>query len=260
MEKEQFERSFQQLTPRRKEVLERFLSGQGDSQIGQLLYITENTVRQHIRKLCIDFGLTDDIEDYWRFHRTQEGVVVEQAIANLIIEQFNRLQQVCPTAYQLLYRMRCFRFQDVPTVPREGLLCLLWGIVEYEGVKAIRDLGDRGLVERVNGEYKLHPLIRQEAVKRLQDSEDWEQANCTAAEFWRNLFEYVKNIDQLKKSFEAFHHYFAIPDYESAVEILVEDRKADWISPYPFKSKWYKQETLSELIPLLSNWENTCLD
>ncbi|MBP0031430.1 LuxR C-terminal-related transcriptional regulator [Roseofilum sp. Guam] len=62
MEKEQFERSFQQLTPRRKEVLERFLSGQGDSQIGQLLYITENTVRQHIRKLCIDFGLTDDLE------------------------------------------------------------------------------------------------------------------------------------------------------------------------------------------------------
>jgi len=187
------------------------------------------------------------IADYWTSNRTQEGVVVEQAIENLIIEQFNRLQEVCPTAYQLLYRMGCFRFQDVPTVPREGLLCLLWGIVEHEGVKAIRDLGDRGLVERVNREYKLHPLIRQEAVKRLQDSEDWEQANRTAAEFWRNLFEYVDNINQLKQSFEAFHHYFAIPDDECAVEIIVESRKANWISPYPFQLKWYKQETLCEL-------------
>lgn len=166
----------------------------------------------------------NSIEDYWKFHRTQEGVVVEQAIANLIIEQFDRLQQVCPTAYQLLYRMGCFRFQDVPTVPKEGLLCLLWGVAEHEGLRAIRDLGDRGLCDRVNGEYKLHPLIRQEALKRLQDSDEWEKANRTAAEFWTDWVKSIETVADANNALEAYYHYLEIKDYEKCAHVICKTR------------------------------------
>jgi len=191
-----------------------------------------NALAMKMLRSSITADHDNSIDEYWTFHRTEEGVVVEQAIANLIIEQFNRLQEVCPTAYQLLYRMGCFRFQDVPTVPRAGLLCLLWGIVEHEGVKAIRDLGDRGLVERVNREYKLHPLIRQEAVKRLQDSEDWEQANRKAAEFWTDWVKSIETVNHLLQCFEAYYHYFAIDDYESCSQVILQSKQSRWRDYY----------------------------
>lgn len=193
------------------------------------------------------------IANYWTSNRTEEGVVVEQAIENLIIEQFNRLQEVCLTAYQLLYRMGCFRFQDVPTVPRDGLLCLLWGIPEREGVRAIWDLGDRGLVERVNGEYKLHPLIRQEAVKRLQDSEDWEQANRTAAEFWTDWVKSIETVADAQQAIEAYHHYLSIKDFDSASKVIDKERDHEFETAEPLATSVNRLGLLEQISNYLCN-------
>ncbi|MDJ1184908.1 tetratricopeptide repeat protein [Roseofilum casamattae] len=206
-----------------------------------------NALAMKILRSRISTDYDNDIADYWTLHHTQEGVVVEQAIDNLIIEQFNRLQNISPTAYQLLYRMGCFRFQDVPTVPREGLLCLLWDVSKNEGVKAIRDLCDRSLVERVNREYKLHPLIRQEAVKRLQDSEEWERANRTAAEFWTDWVKSVETVEDAQQAIEAYHHHILIQDFNLAGLILVEERDNIAQQAEPLGNSFYRLGLLNQM-------------
>ncbi|WP_071192093.1 LuxR C-terminal-related transcriptional regulator [Trichormus sp. NMC-1] len=63
MTKQRFETALQQLTARRREVLEHFLSGESDEAIAKSLVIADTTVRQHIRKICQVFGLKNDFED-----------------------------------------------------------------------------------------------------------------------------------------------------------------------------------------------------
>ncbi|WP_016953834.1 tetratricopeptide repeat protein [Anabaena sp. PCC 7108] len=63
MTKQRFETALQQLKPRRREVLELFLAGNTDQAIAKSLVIAETTVRQHIRKICQDFGLKNGFDD-----------------------------------------------------------------------------------------------------------------------------------------------------------------------------------------------------
>jgi hypothetical protein len=100
-----------------------------------------------------------DLAIYWQEHKTEDGLLVELAVENLIKQQFNRLQQIYPEAYRLLYRLGCYRYQDVPRAPIEGLFCLLWDVPESQRRRVITSLRDRSLVEFCNGEYWLHPVI-----------------------------------------------------------------------------------------------------
>ena len=50
------------------------------------------------------------------------------------------------------YRLGCYRYQDVPTVPTEGLLCLLWDVPEGQCRRVIESLRNRSLVEFNNAE------------------------------------------------------------------------------------------------------------
>ncbi|PPT06290.1 WD-repeat protein [Geitlerinema sp. FC II] len=177
--------------------------------------------------LCqrISIDCNKDIEEYWERRNTEEGILVETAIENLIFEQFDRLENVDPTAYQLLCRMGCFRYQDVPTVPREGLLCLLENVPRKEGLVAIEALCDRSLVERVKREYKLHPLIQEKAIERLKENGEWENVNRIAARFWTLLIREVSTIEDAIKAFEAYHHYLSILDYSSAGEVILHIRE-----------------------------------
>ena len=86
-------------------------------------------------RIAIDYER--DIEYYWDSKAIEEGISVEIAVQNLLDEEFNRLENLDLNAYHLLCRMGCFRYQDVPTVPKEGLLALLWDILKKEAAKAI---------------------------------------------------------------------------------------------------------------------------
>jgi tetratricopeptide (TPR) repeat protein len=99
----------------------------------------------------------------------------------------------------------------------------------------IEALCDRALVERVDGEYKLHPLIREEAVERLRNSEDWETANRRAAEFWTDSVETVETVQDAIIAHEAYYHYSAIGNFDACCQVIVKIREGEG---------WNKLETL----------------
>jgi tetratricopeptide (TPR) repeat protein len=197
-----------------------------------------NALAMKVLRERITLDYSGQIEEYWESNQTEDGVSVETDVENLIFEQFERLAMVDVNAYHLLCRMGCFRYQDVPAVPRDGLLCLLWELPPKRKLKVIEALCDRALVERVDGEYKLHPLIREEAVERLRNSEDWEKANSVAAEFWNDSVKNIKNTRHASKALEAAFHYLKNDDHQKAAEVICKKR------PYT-----YSQDLLQGVSP-----------
>ncbi|NJR61441.1 MAG: hypothetical protein HC769_22975 [Cyanobacteria bacterium CRU_2_1] len=141
--------------------------------------------------ILIDYA--GNIEAYWQAN--QDDLLIERALEDLVVGQFDRLQQIDSDAYNLLCRMGCYRYQDVPTVPIEGLLCLLWDVPENRFRRVIKALQERSFVECEDRLYWLHPVIRSEAISRLREGEDWKLTNCKAAEFWTYKYDHRKDQD-----------------------------------------------------------------
>src|SRR6476661_1117182 len=170
--------------------------------------------------LCDPIQRDGGMVAYWQEHKVEANLLVELAVENLVKEQFNRLEKTCFEAYLLLCRLGCYRYQDVPTFPTEGLLCLLWDVPEAQRRRVIESLR-RSLVECFKGEYWLHPGIREEAIARLRASEDWEEANRKAADFWTESVEIVETVQQALRAVEAYYHYIGIENFELAAQILI---------------------------------------
>ena len=91
--------------------------------------------------------------------------------------------------------MGCYRYQDVKTVPFEGLICLLWDVPESRQVCVVDYLSKTSLIE-VKDEYYLHPAVRDAAKSRLLDNEnDWRNTNQKIAEFWTETVKNVETVD-----------------------------------------------------------------
>ncbi|MBM0742477.1 ATP-binding protein [Phormidium sp. CLA17] len=161
-------------------------------------------------------------EAYWQAN--QNDLLVERDLEDLVTNQFNRLQQLDSDAYNLLCRMGCYRYQDVPTVPIEGVFCLLWDIPENRHRRVIKSLQDRSLIDCENGEFWLHPVIRAEAIARLRISETWEITSREAARFWTEGTITVETLEDALRAFEAYHHYFQINELEAAAEVILKRR------------------------------------
>jgi len=175
--------------------------------------------------------LTDhggDIAAYWEVN--QHDLLIERALEDLVVGQFDRLQQLDSDAYKLLCRMGCYRYQDVPTVPIEGLLCLLWDVPENRQRRVVRSLIERSLVDCADGEYWLHPVIRGEAIGRLRGTADWNTTNQRIAEHWTKSVNEIDSIEEAIKAFEAYYHYLVIDDFELASSVLLKRRKTQWLS------------------------------
>uniref|UniRef100_A0A7C3VJW6 Serine/threonine protein kinase n=1 Tax=Planktothricoides sp. SpSt-374 TaxID=2282167 RepID=A0A7C3VJW6_9CYAN len=56
-EEKLFHRAFEELTPRRRKVLELFLAGRTDAEIALELFVAETTVRKHVQNICWSFDL-----------------------------------------------------------------------------------------------------------------------------------------------------------------------------------------------------------
>ncbi|MEG5048461.1 tetratricopeptide repeat protein [Microcoleus sp. B4-C1] len=163
-----------------------------------------------------------DMVAYWR--NNSGDLLVKADLGNLVTSQFHRLQELNSEAYKLLCRLGCYRYQDVPTVPTEGLLCLLWDVREGQRRRVIESLRNRSLVEFNNGEYWLHPMIREEAIAGLRASEDWEEANRKAAEFWSNRVKIIETIKDAFIALEAYYHYVNISDFDKAGDVILQRR------------------------------------
>lgn len=163
------------------------------------------------------------IAEYWQVN--QDDLLIERDLEDLVTAQFNRIQELDRNAYNLLCRMGCYRYQDVPRVPIEGLLCLLWDVAEGQQRRVVKALQDRSLVDCQDGEYWLHPVIRGEAIGRLRVSKDWEIANQKIAEFWTDAVIFLRTMEDAIKALEACFHYIDINNFNLASDVIFNGRQ-----------------------------------
>jgi tetratricopeptide (TPR) repeat protein len=182
-----------------------------------------NAKAMEILSSVIQQDYSEDIEAYWQ--ENQNDLLIERDLEDLVISQFDRLQAQDEDAYKLLCRMGCYRYQDVPTVPIEGLFCLLWDVPEHRQKRVVRVLQERSMVDVKDGEYWLHPVIRGEAIERLRVSEDWEISNRKAAVFWSEFVKTIEDIDDAIRAFEPYYHYWFIQDFEQVYNVFTNRRK-----------------------------------
>ncbi|GAX40274.1 TPR repeat-containing protein [Tolypothrix sp. NIES-4075] len=205
-----------------------------------------------------------DIQAYWQAN--QADLLIEGKLEDLVASQFNRLQQLDPDAYRLLCRLGCYRYQNLPSVTIEGLLCLLWDVPEELQKRVVKSLEDyKSLVECKNGEYWLHPVIRQEAISRLKRNGEWESANGRAIKFWQIYFSHILKTEQLEINKIDFN---LVENYQEKLDLIIETAEAianyniykDELVVIEFihhSLKFYDLESLEELILQSNIYENT---
>ena len=166
-----------------------------------------------------------DLEQYWQ--ENSHDPLVETDLKNLVVSQFNRLQNLDAQAYLLLCRLGCYRYQDVAKIGLPGLLCLLWDVTKQQRV--IKSLRNRSLLEFAQGEYWLHPMVQAEAKSRLQLSQpEWQQTHCQIAMFLTESITRINNIQDGLTALEAYYHYTATEDYASAAKVILYSRENQW--------------------------------
>jgi tetratricopeptide (TPR) repeat protein len=116
----------------------------------------------------------------------------------------------------------------------------------------IESLKNRSLVEFNQGEYWLHPMIREEAISRLRSSEDWENANIKAAEFWTESVESVETIQDGLTALEAYYHYIEIDDFGQAGSIIGKKRNNKWEKGESLGSSFYRFGLLQQTSLLIN--------
>ena len=167
-----------------------------------------------------------DLGQYWQ--ENGHDPLVETDLTNLVASQFNRLQRLDCQAYQLLCRLGCYRYQDVPTVSLSGVLCLLWDVTTRPR-RVIKSLRNRSLLEFAQGQYWLHPMIQAEARLRLQSiPADWSQAHRQIANFLTESVTKINNIQDGLTALEAYYHYRAIADDAAAAKVILYSRENQW--------------------------------
>ena len=212
---------------------EEYFVGRGVERNAQALLSIHNAYGGNAKAMEIIAGATlldfsGNLEKYWELN--QRDLLVETDLRDLVTYQVNRLEKSRYPAFKLLRRLACYRYQDVSRVPTAGVMAMLWDEPEAQHLRTINSLKDRGLIEFQNGEYWLHPVIREDVILRLRASEDWTQANFRAGEFWTNSVERVITIKDGLQAFEAYYHHIAVGDFEMAAAVLVRTRKTkfDW--------------------------------
>ena len=226
--------------------------------ISQHLHSTYGGNAKAMEILCstvqTDFG--GDLHAYWQAYGANP--LAEIDLKNLVISQINRLQSLDPTAYQLLCRLSCYRYQTIATL---SLPAVIAQCDTNDGQRAISSLRNRSLLEVENGQYWLHPVIRAVVIERLRQSEQWPQANQTAAHYWTNSVTLLTDLLDAQKALEAYYHYVAIDEYQAAAQILLKSRHNQWQQFLPLASSLYRMGLLQPvsilILEVLSHLEAT---
>ncbi len=160
-----------------------------------------------------------NIAAYWS--RYKDALLADSELETLISVEMDWLRDNQLDAYKLLCRMGCYRYQDVKTVPFEGLICLLWDVAESRKACIIDYLSKTSLIE-VKGEYYLHPTVRHcTKSSLLKNKTDWETAHIKAAEFWISKVKLINTPNDMIVSFEAYYHHLENGDFENAGNVIV---------------------------------------
>jgi tetratricopeptide (TPR) repeat protein len=168
----------------------------------------------------IYMGFDRNATNFWE--QCGADIMASADLKDLVVGHLDRLLKLEPLAYSLLKRMGCYRYQSIPHIPIEALFYQLWDSPEAEHIKIIEVLKNRSLVELVNGEYSLHPLVRAEAVHLLkQNEEEFTKAHSSAADFWKAKVQSLDTDKDLLMAFEPCYHYLEINDLNKIIEIFL---------------------------------------
>ncbi|MEH2246564.1 tetratricopeptide repeat protein [Nostoc sp.] len=195
-----------------------------------------------------------DMVLYWQENHADPLAATD--LKNLAVSQINRLQALDPQAYRLLCRLGCYRYQDIPTIPSQGLFCLLWDVPPNQHRQIIASLKNRSLVECDKGEYWLHPVIRAEAIARLRPSEEWESTNYQAAEFWTTSVKQIETFKDALQALEAYYHYIEIHDFELAGKVILKSRNNQWQQFLPLGSTLYRMGLIQPILTAINQVVN----
>lgn len=78
---------FEELTPKQRKVLQRFLAGETDEAIATALYVEPSTIRRHIANICKAFGLSNAEGEHYS-HREELIELFAQYRSELVNPQF----------------------------------------------------------------------------------------------------------------------------------------------------------------------------
>jgi tetratricopeptide (TPR) repeat protein len=184
-------------------------------------------------------------------------LLLEPELKDLVASQFDRLRDADSAVYRLLYRLGCYRYQDVSHVSIEGLLCLLWDVPHEQRRVVIRALQNRSLVEFRKGKYWLHPVIRAESSARLNENSDRELTHRQAADFWLNSVQKVITVNDALATLEAYYHYLEIDDYEQACRVLTTPKQNRWNDNLSVGWLFYRFGLLQQMIAAIFGIINT---
>ncbi|RCJ36467.1 NB-ARC domain-containing protein [Nostoc minutum NIES-26] len=202
--------------------------------------------------LCgsIQEDFDSDMAVYWQENHADPLAATD--LKNLVVSQINRLQTLDPQAYRLLCRLGCYRYQDIPTIPSQGMFCLLWDVSPCQHRQIITSLRNRSLVECHKGEYWLHPVIRAEAIAHLRSSDEWEIANHKAAEFWTDGMQKIETFKDALQALEAYYHYIGINEFELAGKVILKSRNNQWQQFLPLGSTLYRMGLIQPILTAIN--------
>ena len=106
-----------------------------------------------------------NLKAYWQENRND--LLRYPTLKKLVQRQFNKLRDDNAQAHELLCRFGFYPNRNFPALPKVWLFCLLWDVPEKRRQRVIDDLCDRSLLKVSDNRYYLHPVIRLEAVDRL---------------------------------------------------------------------------------------------
>lgn len=185
-----------------------------------------NAKAMNILAGAISGDFDGDSHAYWQANGADPLTALD--LKNLVTSQVMRLKALDADAYQLFCRLGAYRYQDVPRVPTEGLLALMWDISPERHRQVITSLRNRSLVESYKGQYWLHPVVQAEALERLRFHEDWQLTHRQAIQFWNQHVDQIASIAGATQALEAYYHALTIADYGTAAEVFLNSRHNQW--------------------------------
>ena len=207
-----------------------------------------NAATMQILRSTIVREYEKDAGTYWKDNQNS----LPGELRFLINSQFDRLRRVSADEYKLLCRLGCYLYQDISSVPLEGVLCMLWDVPEPRRY-LVESLRGRSLLDCRKDQYWLHPIVRMEAVQRLRSTEDWEPANRQAANYLSQNITSVKTTRDALGALEAYYHYMHINDFPAAADTLYAKRPNLWGTNESLGRSFYKRGLLKQMTTVILN-------
>jgi NB-ARC domain/Sigma-70, region 4 len=197
MTKAQFDQAFDELPPRRREILLEFLAGKTDDEISESLFITKGTVRKHIQDICDTFlvDVKSDLPPDKRQHRRPELIALFAKYKPELLPQSPQNDLICGDGNGEIHTET--RWVGRQTLINE-LIQKLQGNCRILSIVGITGIGKTSLAKQLAKQPQLSQRLPEKEISFFQESLTFQVVaeRLLGAELANNL---AQN-DQLQKN------------------------------------------------------------